>query len=106
MGNYWSVSLRDFLNASGNLAQLSPRGIRLARYFAEIVSQATLYDEPTTLRCRRRPQRRPCATPLTIFFDVDNEDVLWFCPTCNDEGGIGGWQGTFWDHGELTELLS
>jgi hypothetical protein len=38
---------------------------------------------------------RPCTGLLTIFFDVDNDDVLWFCPVCNDEGRIGGWQDTF-----------
>lgn len=106
MSNYWSVSLRDFLDASGNIADFSPRGLRLAQYFSEIVSQATLYDEPTTLKCRRRPRRRPCGNLLTIFFDVDNDDVLWFCPGCGDEGRIGGWQETFWDHGDLPAAIS
>ena len=82
------------------MAPLPPRGKRLFHYWTEIVSQATQYDDPTTLRCRRRPGRKPCGALLTIFFDVDNNDVLWFCPCCHDEGRIAGWEGTFCDNGE------
>lgn len=106
MGSYWSVSLRDYLAPNGTLAALSPRGLRLAMYWTQIVAQASNYDEPTTLRCRRRPGRKPCAGLLTIFFDVDNNDVLWFCPVCQDEGRISGWEDTFWDNGNLTETTS
>jgi hypothetical protein len=106
LGNHWSIHLRDLLADNGTIAAYSPRGLRLATYWTEIVSQATLYDEPTMLRCRRRPGRRPCAGLLTIFFDIDNDDVLWFCPICNDEGRISGWQDTFWDNGNLLETTS
>jgi hypothetical protein len=44
--------------------------------------------------------------PHVIFFDVDNFDVLWFCPECDDNGRISGWEGTFWDNSELTESRS
>ena len=103
MGNYWGVDLRHFLDGSGAIALPSGSGRRLAEYWAEIVSQATIYDEPTTLVCRRRPGRKPCGALLTIFFDVDNEDVLWFCPGCGDEGRITGWQGSFWDNSGMGE---
>jgi hypothetical protein len=100
---HYSVDLRHFLEPSGALAQLPGPGMRLAQYWTEIVSQATLYDDPTTLRCRRRPRRRPCGALLTIFFDGDNGDVLWFCPECDDGGRISGWQDTFWDNGSQGE---
>ena len=63
-------------------------------------AQASNYEAPTTLRCRRRPKRKPCRGSLTIFFDVDTFDVLWFCPVCDDQGRISGWEGTFWDNSE------
>ena len=105
MGNHWGVDLRDFLAPNGALAPLSGRGLRLAEYWTQIVAQATLYDEATALRCRRRPGRKPCAGLLTIFFDVDTYDVLWFCPVCDDQGRISGWENTFWDNGNLTEIM-
>lgn len=106
MGNYWSIDLRHYLSPNGTPAPLRPRGQRLFKYWTEIVSQATQYDDPTTLRCRRRPGRQPCGALLTILFDIDNNDVLWFCPRCGDEGRISGWEGTFWDHGELAPNIS
>lgn len=100
MSGYWTVDLRHFLDDSGRIALPAGRGRRLAEYWAEIVSQATLFDDPTSIRCRRRPGRRPCRALLTIFFDLDTDEVLWFCPSCRDGGQIAGWQGTFWDHSE------
>ena len=106
MGNYWSVHLPHVLDEKGTLRGLTGRGLRLATFWTEIVAQASNYDEPTTLHCRRRPGRKPCSGLLTIFFDVDNFDVLWFCPVCDDNGRISGWEGTFWDNSELTETRS
>ena len=51
----WNIDLRHFLMPDGKVAPLPPRGRRLFDYWTEIVSQATQYDDPTTLRCRRRP---------------------------------------------------
>jgi hypothetical protein len=106
MADTWIVDLRHFITPNGTLAPLAGGGLRLAEYWTQIVAQATLYDEPTTLRCRRRPGRRPCGELLTIFFDVDTNDVLWFCPACNDDGRISGWEDTFWDNGNLSETTS
>jgi len=91
---------------NGTIAAYSPRGLRLAQYWTEIVAQASNYDEPTTLKCRRRPRRRPCGGLLTLFFDVDTFDVLWFFPFCDDNGRISGWEGTFWDNSEVGEIAS
>jgi hypothetical protein len=106
MGNYWSVCLKDYIAPNGALVALSPRGLKLAQFWTEIVAQASNYDAPTTIRCRRRPRRQPCGTLLTLYFDVDNFDVLWFCPACDDSGRISGWEGTFWDNSELMEERS
>ncbi len=103
----WSIDLRHFLLPSGQPAPLPARAQRLFDYWTQIVSQATQYDDPSTLCCRRRPGRLPCGTLLTIFFDIDTNDVLWFCPGCHDEGRIAGWEDTFWDNGNLApEQLS
>ena len=106
MGNSWTIHLPHLLEPNGTLAPLTGRGLRLAEYWTQIVAQASNYDEPTTLLCRRRPGRKPCAGMLTIFFDADNDDVLWFCPVCDDHGRISGWKNSFWDNGNLTEFTS
>ena len=107
MGNTWTVDDRQFLDGSGAPAPDLPRPARmLAEFFTQIVSQATLYDEPTTITWRRRPQHRPCAQPLYISFDETLEVVLWEYPRCHDNGAIRGWQASFWDHSGLAEPSS
>lgn len=103
MGNHWCVALTDFVDAHGVIMPKRGRALRLAQFFTEIVAQASNYDAPTTILCRRRPRRRPCGTVLTLFFDLDTNDVLWFCPDCDDNGRISGWEGTFWDNSDLPD---
>jgi len=105
MVDMWVVDLRHFLTPAGALAEL-PRPARvLAEYWVQIVAQGSLFGEPVTLRCRRRPGRRACAGTLNIGLDLDLDGLLWRCPVCGDNGIIHGWQGTFWDNSELLEPL-
>ena len=101
-----AASFRLPVRYNSNHRSASLCGERMIFPWTEIVVQASNYDEPTTLRCRRRPGRRPCGGLLTIFFDVDTFDVLWFCPNCDDNGRISGWEGTFWDSSEIAESTS
>lgn len=43
---------------------------------------------------------------LMLYFDVDTFDVLWFCPNCDNNGRISGWQGTFWDNPDLPDTMT
>jgi hypothetical protein len=98
MPNTWVVDLRHFLAATGALAPDLPRSARrLAEYWADIVAQGSNFDEPVTLRCRRRPGRRPCHGVLSILLDANLDGLLWECPVCGDNGIIRSWQGSFWD---------
>jgi hypothetical protein len=106
MRKSWNVHLKGYLAPNGTVAAFPPQILRLAKYWTEIVAQASNYDAPTTLKCRRWYRRRRCGGSLTIFFDADNHDVLWFCPICDDQGRISGWGGTFWDNSELAEQNS
>ena len=53
MPKSWNVSLKDYLAPNGTVSVLPPPVLRIANYWTEIVSQASNYDEPTTLKCRR-----------------------------------------------------
>lgn len=65
-GATWIVDLRHFLGPKGALATLPAPALRLAEYWTQIVAQGSNFEEPITLRCRRRPQRRPCAGVLEM----------------------------------------
>jgi hypothetical protein len=106
MGNYLNVHLPVLLEPNGTLAPMLGKEKRLAEYCTQIVSEATNYDEPTTLRCRRRPGRKPCTGVLHISFDDQMKHDIWVCPICNDRGLISGWRDTFWDYSNLTDVTS
>jgi hypothetical protein len=98
MSNTWVIDLRHYLKPGGALAELPGRARRLAEYWTEIVAQGSNFDEPITLRCRRRPGHRACAGTLDIGFNPDVATIIWCCPVCGDKGIIHGWQGSFWDN--------
>jgi hypothetical protein len=105
MANTWVVDLRHYLTPAGTLApELRGQGRRLAEYWAEIVAQASNFDEPITARCRRRAAHRLCSGTLDIDFDEDSSGIIWRCPVCGDNGIIRGWQGSIWDNSDALGL--
>ena len=99
MGNTWIVDIRHYLDPSGAFADMPSRARLLAEYFTHIVVDATtnIDDEPN-VRCRRRPGRRPCTGTIMSYPAADDLDrIYWYCPICNDNGFISGWQNTIWD---------
>ena len=104
MANTWIIDLQHYLTPAATLAELPARARRLAEYWTEIVAQASNFDGPITLRCRRRPGRRPCAGTLDIGFDDDFSGITWRCPMCGDNGIIRGWEGSFWDNSNAPGL--
>ena len=99
MGNTWIVDMRHYLNASGAIADMPSRARLLAEYFASIVVDATCnVDDPPSVRCCRRPGRRRCPGMVMSYPAADDLDrIVWYCPLCNDNGYISGWQNTLWD---------
>ncbi|MEE2003039.1 hypothetical protein QWY20_16390 [Alkalimonas sp. MEB108] len=101
MSDTWIVDLRHYLNEYGAIAISSGPGLRLAEYFTAITQETTgdpygeqLYPK---VPCRRRPNRKPCVGEIASYIDPDDQQIVWICPVCGDNGTISGWQGTLWD---------
>jgi hypothetical protein len=99
VGNTWVIDLRHYLAPTGALADMPSRARLLAEYFASIVVDATTnIDDPPAVRCRRRPGHRRCNGVVMSYPTSDEHDsIYWYCPVCNDNGVIRGWQNTLWD---------
>jgi hypothetical protein len=108
MGNTWIVDLSHYLTPAGAIADMPTRARMLAEYFASIVVDATAnIDEEPTVRCRRRPGRQRCTGIVMSYPAVDEDDsIYWYCPVCNDNGSIRGWQNTLWDGFAQAERIS
>lgn len=97
-----TTDLRHFLDARGRIAPPTGPAKRLAEHLAALVVMATLGIDnpqpgaPGSVRCIGRPQRRPCGGHIASE-QVDEDEILWWCPVCSDHGAIMHWKGSFWD---------
>jgi hypothetical protein len=91
-----------FLGDAGRIAR-GGWGVRLANHYGTIVSTVTgspsESPQETPVRCRRRPDRKPCPGQVQAAFEPGTTYIHWFCPACHDEGWIRRWHGTPWDQG-------
>lgn len=73
---------------------------RLTEFMGEVIAAASVLApsvwNDSALRCRRRPQRRPCPGRLRVRAESTGQ-IDWACPVCNDQGTISSWQGSLYD---------
>ncbi len=94
------ADIRHFLDGEGQVPDLPGPAQRLLDYMGAIVAQATgsqASPAGVSVRCRRRPGRRPCPGVIDCAIDRRREAIAWACPVCGDRGVITGWEGTRWD---------
>jgi hypothetical protein len=100
-----------------DLTDLVSRGsaTRRIRFCGEMVSVASLLPmgewHESPVRCRRRPNRRPCSGKLRLLREEPDDFIRWECPVCADRGRISNWHETRWDRepalrsGQVVSLL-
>jgi hypothetical protein len=93
--------MADYLNAEGCLVDVPDPARNLVNHLGAIVSALTSQPpgdvRQTSVRCRRRPGRRPCAGQIWAVIEVGSGRISWECPACGDNGVIHQWEGTPWD---------
>ncbi len=93
------TNITHFLDEDGYPVHSGPAG-RIGEFFGKVVAAASLHPQgevvPSALRCRRRPERKPCPGNLLIAHRDDGV-IEWQCPLCGDNGFIHNWEGTYWD---------
>ncbi len=98
----WITDITDFLDTSGAIPDELPGPARnLANHSGAIVAAMTRMPRgvpsASGVKCRRRPNRRPCTGEIVGFLDPNTLGIEWECPLCGDNGVISGWQGSAWD---------
>jgi hypothetical protein len=93
--------MADYLDAEGCLVDMPAPARNLANHLGAIVSALTSQPpgelRQTSVRCRRRPGRRPCVGQIWAVIEVDSGLISWGCAACGDHGIIHHWEGTPWD---------
>ncbi|MBI4218595.1 MAG: hypothetical protein HY682_00525 [Chloroflexi bacterium] len=100
MGATWVTNITHFPPPDESLPDGYAPARRIAAYFGAIVAAASLAPAEgvveTGLRCRRRPGRRPCPGSIDLSLDPQSR-VVWQCTSCDDNGLISNWMGSYWD---------
>jgi hypothetical protein len=101
MPDTWITDLTHLLDEAGDIISEPPQAKALAEYFAAIVFMASFpdpeYPPEYIVKCRRRPNRKPCLKEIVGFINPETDDVMWMCPKCNDRGLISNWRDSMWD---------
>src|SRR3990170_7602289 len=87
IGSTWVTDLTHLIDDTGGLNRLlTGPGRRLAQHMTAIVAAATIQGfqgTPSCIRCRRRPQRRPCPGSIQYRLRAD-ERKTWSRPSWGD----------------------
>lgn len=91
------TDLTHFLAPDGSIAPKSGPARRLADYLTAIVAATTSIDPQAEVKCRKRPNRKPCIGKIESHIYPATKQIIWSCPVCGDHGLISQWKGSFWD---------
>ena len=95
------TNLEHFLTPDGSIGPKDGPALRLADYLTKIVVAETAslktQSETMVVRCRRRPNRKPCTGVIQTDIDPETNQIIWWCPVCEEQGSISHWQGSLWD---------
>lgn len=101
MADTWITDISHFLDEEGEIIPGPPRARKLAEYLTAIIVMASFpepeYPPEYLVRCRRRPNRKPCREEIVGFVDPETDDIVWMCPACGDRGLTCNWRGTMWN---------
>jgi hypothetical protein len=97
----WITDLSDFLDEAGDIISQPSKAKTLAEYYSSIVFMVS-YPDPEypaeySVKCRKRPNRKPCLGKIFGFINPEADDILWMCPKCYERGLISNWRGSMWD---------
>lgn len=102
MGDTWVTDITHLLPSPGlPFSEIPAPAQRLSAYLGAMIGAASLARSgetiQTALRCRRRPNHRPCPGYIDLVrLDVPDH-VRWQCSACDDNGFIHNWHGCIWD---------
>ena len=91
--------MQHFLDETGNIPKQMPKEARELASFLALVVDTTTKTLPTTLSSSDiRCFKKGCHGQIKTALMPKNGEIHWYCPDCENEGVISGWQGTKWDN--------
>ena len=92
-------NMQHFLDETGNIPIQMPKQAReLASFMAFVVDTTTKTLSSTLTSTDIRCFNKGCHGLIKTALMRKTEEIHWYCPDCENEGVISGWQGTKWDN--------
>jgi hypothetical protein len=93
------TNIQHLLNASEKMSGEMPKEAREIIGFLTLIIDTTTKILPQTLTTTDvKCFKNGCSGMIKSAFRPDNEEIHWYCPDCEVDGLISGWQGTKWDN--------
>ena len=109
---YYITDPWHFLDENGNVPDDIPGPARkLSLFLGQIIEECSAQPAgetlETSLKCRRRPGRKPCPGEILSWRKNETDSIKWECTQCGTGGEIHNWRGCPWDKsGAGGELVS
>ena len=99
---YYVTDPWHFLDERGEVPNDLPRPAQklilfLGQMIEEVSSLTAGRTFLTSLKCWRRPKRKPCRGEILSWRDDENDSIHWQCSRCRMGGEIRNWRGSPWD---------
>jgi hypothetical protein len=92
-------NMQHFLDEQGNIPSQMPKEAKELASFMALVVDTTTKTLPTTLTSTDiRCFIKGCHGLIKTALMLKSEEIHWYCPDCEVDGLISGWQGTKWDN--------
>jgi hypothetical protein len=93
------TNIQHLLDASAKMRKEMPKEARELIGFLSLIIDITTKNLPLTLtQTDISCFEKGCSGIIKTAFRPDTEEIHWYCPDCENEGIISGWQGTKWDN--------
>jgi hypothetical protein len=95
----YKSQIPHFLDEKGNIPTEMPKQARELASFMALVVDTTTKTLPSTLTSTDiRCFNKGCHGLIKTAIMPKSGEIHWYCPDCENEGVISGWQGTKWDN--------
>ncbi len=93
------TNLSHLLDHEGNFPKKLQKEAKELAVFLPLVTDYTTRVKnttlsPTDIRCFNKG----CHGMISSAIRPDTKEIHWYCPVCENEGIVTGWEGTKWDN--------
>lgn len=93
------TNFQHLIDASVKMPDEMPKeALELIGFLTKVVDATTKTIPQTLTSTDVHCFKMGCEGLIKTALRLDSEEIHWFCPVCENEGSITGWQHTKWDN--------